>query len=192
MGMKGLVRVQKPPIISHTGYVMVFVGRGHHLAGPTGYAYEHRVVAEEKLGRKLLPGEIVHHCDRVKTNNTPKNLEVDPSRWHHNARHRKLDIGRRSPDQPNHFVACACGCGELILRFSRYHTKVRFKPGHRARLQPKLYRFPKPRPGQHNRNKAKCPAGHRFSPENTRIYRGKRKCRTCHRLSEASRRKGMV
>lgn len=36
----------------------------------------HRIVAEEKIGRKLKPGEIVHHIDGDKKNNSPENLEV--------------------------------------------------------------------------------------------------------------------
>ena len=38
--------------------------------------HTHRIVAEEKLGRKLQPGEIVHHIDGNKRNNSPSNLEV--------------------------------------------------------------------------------------------------------------------
>ena len=38
--------------------------------------HEHRVVAERKLGRALLPGEIVHHIDHNIRNNDPANLEV--------------------------------------------------------------------------------------------------------------------
>lgn len=36
----------------------------------------HRVVAEQKIGRALLPGEVVHHKDGDKWNNNPDNLEV--------------------------------------------------------------------------------------------------------------------
>jgi hypothetical protein len=36
----------------------------------------HRVVAEQKLGRKLASGEIVHHIDGDKWNNHPNNLLV--------------------------------------------------------------------------------------------------------------------
>lgn len=38
--------------------------------------HEHRVVAEEKLGRPLRSGEIVHHLDGDIHNNDPENLHV--------------------------------------------------------------------------------------------------------------------
>lgn len=37
---------------------------------------EHRHVAEEALGRKLKRGEVVHHKDGCRTNNSPENLEI--------------------------------------------------------------------------------------------------------------------
>lgn len=52
--------------ISSHGYVLVRVGIKHHLADVRGYAYEHRVIAEQKIGRKLKQGEIVHHKDKNK------------------------------------------------------------------------------------------------------------------------------
>lgn len=38
--------------------------------------HEHRVVAEQMLGRPLAKGEIVHHVDGNKHNNAPENLKV--------------------------------------------------------------------------------------------------------------------
>ena len=38
--------------------------------------YEHRIVAEKKLGRYLRSDEVVHHIDGNKTNNSPDNLIV--------------------------------------------------------------------------------------------------------------------
>jgi hypothetical protein len=44
--------------------------------------FEHREVAESILGRKLLPGEVVHHINGKKYDNRPKNLCVMSSRDH--------------------------------------------------------------------------------------------------------------
>lgn len=49
--------------------------------------HEHKVVAEQILGRALLPGEVVHHIDGDKHNNDPKNLmifssQAEHARWH--------------------------------------------------------------------------------------------------------------
>lgn len=47
---------------------------------------EHHVVAEEKIGRKLLDRELVHHVNLIKTDNNPDNIFVCQS----NNQHRKL------------------------------------------------------------------------------------------------------
>ena len=43
----------------------------------------HRSVAELKLGRPLKSGEVVHHKDRNKQNNSFNNLQVFSSQAHH-------------------------------------------------------------------------------------------------------------
>lgn len=54
--------------------------------------HEHRVVAEQMLGRPLKKGEVVHHIDNDKTNNHPLNLMVfasqaEHARYHYNEIH---------------------------------------------------------------------------------------------------------
>lgn len=49
--------------------------------------HTHRIVAEEMLGRKLLPGEVVHHIDGNKRNNDPDNLKIFASQKEHAAWH---------------------------------------------------------------------------------------------------------
>jgi hypothetical protein len=48
---------------------------------------EHREVAEEKLGRPLRDGEVVHHIDRDKHNNHPSNLWVFRNQEEHHEAH---------------------------------------------------------------------------------------------------------
>jgi len=50
----------------------------------------HVVVMEEHLGRRLLPGEVVHHIDQNKQNNELSNLQLMSSAAH-TALHRRLE-----------------------------------------------------------------------------------------------------
>jgi hypothetical protein len=49
----------------------------------------HRWKAERRLGRRLLPQEVVHHENKVKTDNRYGNLTVFESRKVHQAHHIK-------------------------------------------------------------------------------------------------------
>jgi len=63
------------------GYVRVYCPM-HPEANTWGYVYEHRVVAEQIIGRRLLKDEIVHHKNGIRWDNSPENLEVMDKREH--------------------------------------------------------------------------------------------------------------
>lgn len=89
-----------PPITVGGGYVKVY-RPDHHAANAAGYVPEHWIVAEEKLGRELLPGEVVHHEDGNPQNNNPDNLRVFPNqtahgRYHTRRRHERLSAEIRA------------------------------------------------------------------------------------------------
>jgi HNH endonuclease len=101
-------------LASH-GYVLVHMPE--HPEANNGYVYEHRLVAEQMLGRPLLTGEVVHHKDRNKRHNTPDNLEIHASHAAHLVAHRQICRDRRVPGEDNPLIQCACGCGEWLLKY---------------------------------------------------------------------------
>lgn len=44
--------------------------------------HEHRIIAEQKVGRALLPHEVAHHIDEDRRNNAPDNIDVMPRPEH--------------------------------------------------------------------------------------------------------------
>jgi len=72
--------------VASNGYVKIRVGKGHPLADPNGYAYEHHVVWCAAGRPRLGPGKILHHANGDKTDNRIENLEC-LSRSEHNALH---------------------------------------------------------------------------------------------------------
>ena len=79
-------------------------GKGNGYIKRNG-RHEHRVVAEQMLGRPLRPGEIVHHKDENKSNNAPDNLEVLPSQ----SEHARLHFSGMPRPRPTH-----CKRGHLL------------------------------------------------------------------------------
>lgn len=117
--------------IASNGYVLIRVGTGHHLADVRGYAYEHRLVAEELLGRRLREDEQVHHINESKQDNRPENLTVVQDIAHHRVLHRRTTSScLRLPHQVNPTLACRCGCKTLIQKYDAQGRPRAYVSGH--------------------------------------------------------------
>lgn len=73
--------------IDNQGYRRIYVN-GHEVR-------EHRIVAEQVLGRPLASGETVHHKNGVRSDNSPSNLQIYPSHSSHMKEHMTTDEARR-------------------------------------------------------------------------------------------------
>src|SRR3990167_5515273 len=73
-----------------------------------GRTYEHILVAEKALGRRLPPGAIVHHVDEDPTNNAPTNLVILQSQAEHLALHARLRIQRAGGDPWTEKICSKC------------------------------------------------------------------------------------
>lgn len=85
---KGYIRILKP---------------NHHLSDQNGYVYEHRLIAETILGRKLVKGETIHHKNGDKTDNRPENLAIfngsgEHTRFHYSLIPKKIKL--KEPIKP--------------------------------------------------------------------------------------------
>lgn len=65
------------------GYIRIFHPKPHIFLQNNKYVLEHILVMEEKLGRSLIPPEMVHHLNGIKDDNHPENLKLMSNRKEH-------------------------------------------------------------------------------------------------------------
>lgn len=91
-GWQGGRAIQKT---GEAGRVKVKV-HGHPRADREGYVFRYWLVAEETLGRHLLPDEVVHHENCDPTDDRPENLRVFASEAEHRRFHMRLQREARN------------------------------------------------------------------------------------------------
>lgn len=80
--------------VKNNGYILVF-SPDHPFRNHYNYVFEHRLVMEEHLGRHLERGEVVHHINKVKTDNRIENLRLCASHREHALTHCENSCGMR-------------------------------------------------------------------------------------------------
>ena len=95
------------------GYKYCRTEPAHPRQNANGLYPLHRVLMENKIGRLLEHGEVVHHSDGDKENNTPENLEIMTVRNHARHHARKNIVAR---------VTVKCVCGKEFKRRPRNHA----------------------------------------------------------------------
>jgi len=81
--------------LNQWGYVMI-QAKDHPRATKEGYVFEHILVMEKHIRRYLLPNEVIHHINGVKTDNRLENLRLFSNHSEHLKVDKKKDMsGRR-------------------------------------------------------------------------------------------------
>jgi predicted DNA-binding protein YlxM (UPF0122 family) len=99
--------------ICKTGYVIVKVDGGNK--------YEHRLVMEKHLGRKLRTDEHVHHINHIKSDNRIENLELVDAVEHQKIHH-EMDIPK---EEIKKLLKSGLSIKELCTHFKCTHKTIK-------------------------------------------------------------------
>lgn len=124
------------------GYVLCYVV-------DRGFVYEHIIISEIVLDRRLPPEVEIHHIDKNKSNNKNSNLVICPNREYHRLLHRRAEalescgnasyrkcIYCKEWDDPNTLSQHSKGS----YTHKKCHNK--YKVGRRARTKSMTYKSP--------------------------------------------------
>jgi len=75
--------------VMHKGYRFILMPN-HPNSTKGGYIFEHRLIMEKHLGRYLKQKEVIHHINRIKTDNRIENLILLPNNKEHLKLHNNI------------------------------------------------------------------------------------------------------
>ena len=111
------MHIKKDP----NGYIRVYVP-SHHRATPSGYVYQHLLVAESSVGHALPLKASIHHRNENKHDNRPCNLVVCENEAYHQLLHQRLDAFRACGN-PNWLQCHYCSIHDDPSRMYVYKKK---------------------------------------------------------------------
>lgn len=73
----------------YDGYIAVYYPSHPDVAPGSRFIMEHRLVMEQKIGRRLKTNEHVHHINGIRDDNRPENLEILDASTHAYVSHKQ-------------------------------------------------------------------------------------------------------
>lgn len=104
------------------GYVVTAAPQEHPHRRATGIMYEHRLVMEKKIGRYLLPTEVVDHIDGLTLHNHPDNLRL----FENNGEHLSSTISGRKrywSEEGRRNIGARTDLGRVLQRVDTYNQR---------------------------------------------------------------------